>query len=142
MVPVPPGAIKATLTEDVLDTVATPIVGALGIVITELDALDDTDVPDELVAVTLNVYAVFPDNPDTVIGEDVPVPVKPPGLLVTVKFVIVPVPPGAVKTTLTSDELNIDTMPIVGALVSVITDVDEPDETDVPPELVAETEKV
>ena len=33
-------------------------------------------------------------------------------------------------------------MPIVGALVSVITDVDELDETDVPPELVAETEKV
>ena len=142
MVPVPPGAIKATLTEDVLDTVAVPIVGALGIVITELDALDDTDVPDELVAVTENVYGVFPDNPDTVIGDDEPVPVKPPGLLVTVKLVIVPVPPGAVKATLTADELNNDTMPIVGALVSVITDVDELDETDVPPELVAETEKV
>ena len=84
MVPVPPGAIKATLTADVLDTVATPIVGALDIVVFVVDALDETDVPDELVAVTENVYSVFPDNPDTVIGDDVPVPVKPPGLLVTV----------------------------------------------------------
>ena len=56
---------------------------------------------------------------------------------------IVPVPPvGAIKATLTSDELDTDTIPIVGALVRVITDVDELDETDVPPELVAETEKV
>ena len=60
------------------------MVGALDIVITALDAPDDTDVPDELVAVTENVYDVFPDNPETVIGEDSPVPVKPPGLLVTV----------------------------------------------------------
>ena len=60
------------------------MVGALDIVITALDVPDDTDVPDELVAVTENVYDVFPDNPETVIGEDAPVPVKPPGLLVTV----------------------------------------------------------
>ena len=53
-------------------------------VVTADDALDGTDVPPELVAVTVNVYGVFGDNPDTVIGEDVPVPVKPPGLLVTV----------------------------------------------------------
>ena len=46
--------------------------------------LDGSDVPPELVAVTVNVYTVFGINPDTVIGEDVPVPVKPPGLLVTV----------------------------------------------------------
>ena len=48
------------------------------------DALDDTEVPPELVAVTVNVYGVFGVNPDTLIGEEVPVPVKPPGLLVTV----------------------------------------------------------
>ena len=42
------------------------------------------DVPPELVAVTENVYDVFGVNPDTEIGEDVPVPVKPPELLVTV----------------------------------------------------------
>ena len=49
-----------------------------------VDALDETDVPPELVAETENVYGVFDINPDTVIGEDAPMPVKPPGLLVTV----------------------------------------------------------
>ena len=49
-----------------------------------VDALDETDVPPELVAETENVYGVFGINPDTVIGEDAPMPVKPPGLLVTV----------------------------------------------------------
>jgi hypothetical protein len=75
---------KATLTELVLNTVAVPIVGGPGFVIIEFDIPDDTDVPPELVAVTENVYIVFDINPDTVIGEDEPVPVKPPGLLVTV----------------------------------------------------------
>jgi hypothetical protein len=55
-----------------------------GNVVTAVDAVDEMDVPPELVAVTVNVYEVFPVNPDTVIGEDAPVPVKPPGLLVTV----------------------------------------------------------
>ena len=49
-----------------------------------VDASDDIDVPDKLVEVTEKVYGVFGVNPDTFIGEDVPVPVKPPGLLVTV----------------------------------------------------------
>ena len=85
IVPVPPlGAVKATETAVELDTVAEPIVGAFGFVVTDVDELDVVDVPPELVAVTENVYDVFGVNPDTVIGEDVPVPVKPPGLLVTV----------------------------------------------------------
>ena len=85
IVPVPPlGAIKATLTSVVLDTVAVPMVGVLGFVVTSDDTLDEPDIPPELVAVTVNVYGVFAVNPETVIGEDVPVPVKPPGLLVTV----------------------------------------------------------
>ena len=67
-----------------LDTVAVPMVGAFVNVVTSIDALDETDVPPELVALTVNVYGVFGVNPDTVIGEDVPVPIKPPGLLVTV----------------------------------------------------------
>ena len=66
-----------------LDTVAVPIVGAPDFVVTDVDVLDATDVPPELVAVTVNVYAVFGVNPDTFIGDDVPVPVKPE-LLVTV----------------------------------------------------------
>ena len=54
--PFPPiGAVNATLIAVVLDTVAVPIVGALGFVITEVDTLDATDEPDELVAVTVNV---------------------------------------------------------------------------------------
>ena len=90
IVPVPPlGAVNETETAVELDTIAEPIVGALGGVVTEDDALDETDVPPELVAVTEKVYDVFPDNPETDIAEtdvveDVPVPVKPPGLLVTV----------------------------------------------------------
>ena len=84
IVPVPLGAVKATLTAVELDTVAIPMIGVPDIVVTAVDALDDADVPPELVAVTENVYGVFGVNPDTLIGEDVPVPVKPPGLLVTV----------------------------------------------------------
>ena len=84
IVPVPLGEIKATLTAVVLVTVAVPIVGEPDIVVTAVDAFDGIDVPDALVAVTVNVYGVLDDKPDTVIGEDVPVPVKPPGLLVTV----------------------------------------------------------
>jgi hypothetical protein len=85
IVPVPPpGAVKATEIAVELDTVAEPIVGAFGFVVTDVDELDVVDVPPELVAVTENVYNVFGINPETVIGEDVPVPVKPPGLLVTV----------------------------------------------------------
>jgi hypothetical protein len=53
--------------------------------------------------------------------------------------VIVPFPPlGAVKATLTAVELETVAVPIVGAIVSVVTAVVAPDETDVPPELVAE----
>ena len=62
---------------------AVPIVGGPDIVVFVVDALDDTDVPPEFVAVTVNVYGVFDSNPDTVIGEDVPDHVKPE-LLVTV----------------------------------------------------------
>ena len=85
IVPLPPlGAVNATLTAVELDTVAAPMVGAIVLVVTVDDALDATDVPPEFVAVTVNVYTVFGDNPDTVIGDVVPVPVKPLGLLVTV----------------------------------------------------------
>ena len=55
IVPVPLGAVNATLTAVVLDTVAVPIVGAPDIVVTDVDELDATEVPPELVAVTVNV---------------------------------------------------------------------------------------
>ena len=75
---------KSILTELVLNTVDVTIVGAPDMVVTALDIPDALDIPPEFVAVTVNVYTVFDVNPDTIIGEDVPVPVKPPGLLVTV----------------------------------------------------------
>ena len=86
IVPFPPlGGIKETLTAVELDMVALPMVGAFGFVVTEVDALDETDVPLEFEAVTVNVYIVFGINPDTVIGEDVLVPVDViPVLLVTI----------------------------------------------------------
>jgi hypothetical protein len=55
IVPVPLGAVKATLTEFVLETVATTLVGTFGFVVAAIDALDDKEVPPELVAVAVNV---------------------------------------------------------------------------------------
>jgi hypothetical protein len=40
--------------------------------------------PKAFVAITVNVYAVPLERPLTVIGEDAPVPVKPPGVDVAV----------------------------------------------------------
>ena len=55
IVPVPLDAVKATLIAVVLDTVAMPIVGGFGFVVAKADANDDTDVPPELVEVTVNL---------------------------------------------------------------------------------------
>jgi hypothetical protein len=59
-------------------------------------------VPEALVAVTVKVYATPVVNPVTVIGEDEPVAVMPPGLEVTVYPVITAGTPrlaGAVNVT-------------------------------------------
>ena len=78
IVPVPPlGEVKTTLIVVELNTDTVPIIGVSVSVVTEDDADEEDDVPPELVAVTVNVYSVFGVNPDTVIGEVVPVPVKP-----------------------------------------------------------------
>ena len=56
IVPLPPlGGVKTILTSVELDTVAVPIVGEPDMVVTAVDADDATDVPPELVAVTVNV---------------------------------------------------------------------------------------
>jgi hypothetical protein len=47
------------------------------------EAEDATDVPTELVAVTVKVYEVEDCKPVTVNGEDAPLAVNPPGLEVT-----------------------------------------------------------
>jgi hypothetical protein len=69
-----------------LPPVAVPIVGASGTVagVTELLVAEAILVPIAFVAVTVKVYAVPFVKPVTVIGEEPPVPVKPPGLEVTV----------------------------------------------------------
>ena len=66
-----------------------PIVGAPDAValeagVTELEPAEAELVPTELVAVTVNVKLVPLVSPVTVIGLLGPVPVKPPGLEVTV----------------------------------------------------------
>jgi hypothetical protein len=63
-----------------------PIIGAPGTFagVTELLVPDAELVPTALVAVTVKVYEVPFVKPVTVIGEAPPVPVKPPGLEVTV----------------------------------------------------------
>ena len=52
--------------------------------VTALEAVEATPVPAELVAVTVKVYGVPLVNPLTVIGEELPDDVIPPGLDVTV----------------------------------------------------------
>ena len=53
-----------------------------------------------------------------------------------------PVPVGGVKDTLTDVVLNTVALPIVGALVNVVTSVDVFDDTDCPLEFTAITENV
>ena len=84
IIPVPLGAVKETRIVVELDTEILFIVGAFDNVVASIEATDEMDVPLEFVEVAIIVYGVFGVNPDTVIGEDVPVPIKPPGLLVTV----------------------------------------------------------
>ena len=84
--PVLVGAVKLTvalplvLVAEIL--VGTP--GAIAAGVTADDALEAAPVPTELVAVTVKVYAVPLVSPITVIGDDVPVAVMPPGEEVTV----------------------------------------------------------
>jgi hypothetical protein len=79
----------------------------------ELGAL----VPIAFVAVTVNVYEVPVVNPETVMGEDAPVPVMLPGLDVAVYPVIVepPLSDGAVNVTVASLLVPAVAVPIVGA---------------------------
>jgi len=63
--------------------------GATGV--TEFEALDVLLTPYPVTVVTVNVYAVPFDKPLTVMGEDAPEPVAPPGLAVTT-YVALPFP--------------------------------------------------
>jgi hypothetical protein len=64
------------------------------------------------------VYAVPVVNPETVTGEDAPVPTRQPGVDIAEYEVIAPPPThaGAVKATEAEVELALVAVPIVGAL--------------------------
>ena len=75
--------------------------GQIAAGVTADDALEAVPVPTEFVAVTVKVYAVPLVSPVTVIGDEVPVAVRPPGEEVTVYPVITDEPTllGAEKLT-------------------------------------------
>jgi hypothetical protein len=79
------GAVKLTVVLP-FPAVAVPIVGAPGTVagVTLLEAADAAPVPTPLVAVTVKVYAVPLLSPLTARGLPAPLPVKLPGVDVTV----------------------------------------------------------
>jgi hypothetical protein len=135
------------LTEELLNATGVPMVGAPGNVVTDVDGLDDGPIPVELVEVIVNVYDVLDVNPLTIIGESKLIPddaVKPPGLLVTIKFVI-PIPMlilSVEKPTLTELESITLTAPMVGGSDNVVIVLEyeleyDIDDGDVPLELVA-----
>jgi len=83
--------------------------------VTELEAADAAEVPLALAAVTVNVYATLPVSPETVIGLDALLPVKPPGDDVAVYDVAVAPKILAVKGTVAVKPLTV-TVPVVGTL--------------------------
>ena len=88
MIAEPPllGAVKLTAALPLLPLAAMPVgpPGAVAAGVTADEALEAVPVPTRLVAVTVKVYAVPLISPITVIGDEVPVAVKPPGEEVTV----------------------------------------------------------
>ena len=89
MIAAPPvfaGAVKLTVALPLLTVALMPVgvPGAVAAGVTNDDAVEAVPVPTELVATTVKVYAVPLVRPVTVIGEEVPVAVMPPGEEVTV----------------------------------------------------------
>ena len=120
--------------------------GAIGAGVTADDALEAVPVPAELVAVTVKVYAVPLVSPVTVIGDDAPVAVRPPGEDVTVYPVIAapPVFAGAVKLTVAPPLLPVAETPVgaPGAMAAGVTADEALEAAPVPMALVAVTVKV
>ena len=77
--PLDAGAVQVTVTDVSLATVAVPIVGAPGTSagVTELEALDKSEVPAELVAVALKKYVVPFVKPVMMQAPAAPVIVQP-----------------------------------------------------------------
>ena len=136
--PVFVGAAKLTVALPLLPLaeilVGTP--GAIGAGVTADDALEAVPVPTELVATTVKVYAVPLVNPVTVIGDEEPVAVRPPGDEVTVYPVIAdpPVFVGAVKLTVALPLLPVAEI-LVGTPGAVNAGVTGADALEEPPEM-------
>ena len=142
------GAVKLTVALPLLPLaeilVGTP--GAIAAGVTADDALEAVPVPMELVAVTVKVYAVPLVSPVTVIGDEAPVAVRPPGDEVTVYPVIAdpPVFTGAVKLTVALPLLTIAEILVgtPGAVIAGVTADDAVEAVPVPTMFVAVTVKV
>jgi hypothetical protein len=146
------GAKNAILAE-AFPAVAITAVGAPGTVfgtagVTAVDATEATELPTALVATTLKVYAVPFVKPVTFIGDVVPVPIKLPGLDVTV-YPVTTLPPllvGATNATL-AEALPAVATTAVGGPGTVfgtagVTELDATEATELPTAFVATTVKV
>jgi hypothetical protein len=139
--------VKVITTELESDTLILVIVGAFGLVVTTDDAIDEAEVPDAVVAVTVNVYGVLDINPviinDVVEPDFVTTEIPEVGDALVIVYPLVSIVPlGAVKVIVAEDESITLAETFVGAFVIVVTAVDAVDGKDVPPELVAVTVNV
>jgi hypothetical protein len=145
MIAAPPllaGGVKLTVA-CALPAVAVPMVGAPGTVagVTLFEAADAGPVPTELVAVTVNVYAVPLARPATVQAEVAHVPVCPPEEVAVYEMMAAPpLLAGGVKVTVACAFPAV-AVPIVGAPGNVagVTLFDAADAGPVPTALVAVT---
>ncbi|NBV92740.1 MAG: hypothetical protein EBR91_11335 [Flavobacteriia bacterium] len=124
--------VNDTIAELLAAKVAVPIVGAGGLVITVFDTAEIIDVPTLVVPTTVNVYAVLLDRPLTIIGDEVPVLVNKPGLLVTVYVITFTFPLIIVNATETELEFIAVAVPIIGVPGYVTILFDEDETVDVP----------
>ena len=146
--PVFVGAVKLTVALPLLTVAEIPVgvPGAVAAGLTADDAFEAVPVATELVAMTVKVYAVPLVSPVTVIGDDAPVAVRPPGEEVTVYPVIAdpPVFVGAVKLTVALPLLTVALIPVgaPGALAASVTAEEAPDAVPAPMAFVAVTVNV
>jgi hypothetical protein len=89
------------------------------VIVTEEEGSEAAEVPEALVAVTVNVYAVLDSRPVTVSGELAPVAVYPPGDDVAVKDVAGGESSGKEKDTVAAPSLNGLDVPTSVAVTSV-----------------------
>ena len=119
----PVGGLKLIVALEPVVLTSVRLVGGLGkeFVVTGSDAIDVTDVPEELVAVAVNVYAVLALSPVTNIGLVDPVVVMLSGVLVTTYCVIGALPVVVTNDTLIYESLTIVPVKFVGGFGKVVT---------------------